>query len=52
MAPLDVVSRFDVTMALELDGSILGRLGLVRVEELPLLGVICWPLFELDPNEL
>lgn len=52
MAPVDVVIRFDVTRALELDGSILGRLGIVRVEELPLLGVVCWPLFELDPSEL
>lgn len=45
--------RSDVVIVFELeDGNMLGRLGIERVEELPLLGVVCWPLLELEPKEL
>lgn len=49
----DVAIRSDVVIVLEVeDENMLGRLGIERVEELPLLGVVCWPLLELEPNEL
>lgn len=45
----DTVTWVDVGRSLELgDGSVLERLGIVRLEELTLLSNICWPLFELE----
>lgn len=49
----DAAMRSDVVIVLKLeDENTLGRLGIARVEELPLLGVFCWPLLELEPDEL
>lgn len=44
----DVAGWVEAGRSLELgDGSVSERLGIVRLEELPLLAVICWPLFKL-----